>query len=185
MAVLKNLCGFNWKVFITSFLFLIFLIEDVSAHCPLCTAGAAAAAGGAVWLGLNKAVVSLFIGAFAVSTGWWASRFIKKKYIPFQKAIIVLISFLITILPILSLISYDYPLYISLLGDYVSILNRTYVVDLSLVGSVLGGLIVVISPAINKKLKSIRGGKGVPYQGILLTFVLLLILSIVIQWRLG
>ena len=41
----------------------IFLVRNVSAHCPLCAMGAGAAAVGAVWLGISKVVVGLFIGA--------------------------------------------------------------------------------------------------------------------------
>ena len=165
-----------------SFIFLIPLLSDsVHAHCPLCTAGAAVAAGGAVWLGVSKVVVALFIGAFAVSTGWWFSRLVKKQIIPFQKSIIILISFLLTIIPMLPFLSNIYPIYISLFGQYGSILNRTYILDLSLISSIFGGFVVGISPLISRKLSKLRNGEILPFQGVAITLLLLIISGATIQ----
>ncbi len=157
------------------------LIKSVYAHCPLCTIGAAAAAGGAAWLGVSKVVIGVFIGAFAVSIGWWISNLIKKQYIPFQRLLIILFSFITTIIPLLVIIGGKYPVYISLIGDYGSLLNRTYIIDLFFIGSILGGFIVSITPWLSKKITEIRNGKMLPYQGIILTLALLVILSITIE----
>ena len=73
------------------FLFLlapIFLATRVMAHCPLCTIGAAGAAGAAVWLGISKVAVVLFIGAFSMSMGMWFAKIVKKKYFSFQNFVI-------------------------------------------------------------------------------------------------
>ncbi len=153
----------------------------VRAHCPLCTAGAAVAAGGAVWLGVSKVVVSLFIGAFAVSMGFWFSNVLKKRYIPFQRPIIILASFLLTVVPILPIISSLSPLYISLVGNYGSLLNRTYLLDLSLFGSIFGGLIVCSTPSISSKITKLRNGRIIPFQGVILTFALLLTAGAITQ----
>ena len=159
----------------------LFLIPRAFAHCPLCTAGAAIAAGGAMWLGVNATVIGLFVGAFAVSLGWWISRIIKKQYVPYQKWIIIIISFVTTVLPLLPIMTPLYPLYISIAGDYGSLLNRTYAVNLFLAGSVVGAGIVSLTPWLSAKLTKIRKGKQLPFQGIALTFVLLIIIGIIIQ----
>lgn len=159
------------------------LLESVSAHCPLCTAGAAVAAGGALWLGVSKVVVSLFLGAFAVSTGWWVSNMIKKKYIPLQKQLLILASFLLTMIPILPMMTSIQPLYISWAGDYGSWLNRTYVLDMSLYSSIFGGLLVCIMPSISKRITNLRN-KTLPFQGVILTLLLLLIVGVAIQFAL-
>ena len=91
----------------------LLFIKSVYAHCPLCTAGAAVAAGGAAWLGISKAAIGIFIGAFAVSTGWWASN--------------------------------------------------------------------LLTPWLSKKITELRNGKMLPYQGIMLTFALLVILSVAVE----
>ncbi len=163
-----------------SFLFgglIISLAEFVSAHCPLCTIGAGAAAAGAAWLGVSKVVIGLFIGAFAMSMGMWFSRIIKKKYFPFQNSIIIFIVFFSTILPLLPIFRAIGPLYIPFLGEY----GTTYAFNYSLASSFLGGIITLISPSLNKKIKEKRGGKGIPYQGIIITFSLLLIIGIILQ----
>lgn len=167
------------KLFLLGFIFsfLLVSVKFAEAHCPLCVVGAATVAGGAVWLGVNEAIVGVFIGAFAVSIGWWISRMIKKKYIPFQKTLIILISFATTIFPILSLFKGFYPFYISVMGGYGSLLNRTYLINLFLLGSIIGGLIVCITPMLSRKISSLREGKIIPYQGTTLTLILLIFLS--------
>src|SRR3989338_4204168 len=95
------------KMLILPLFFLILIlfsgIKTVEAHCPLCTMGAAAAAGGAAFLGVDKIVIGLFIGAFAVSTGWWFSNLIKKNHM-LKTPVLVSSSFLLTVIPLLSVI---------------------------------------------------------------------------------
>lgn len=166
------------KLFLFVFLIPVLLAEHVYAHCPLCTIGAGAAAGAAVWLGVSKVVVALFIGAFGMSMGMWFARIIKKRYIPFQRTAIVLVIFFTTVLPLLPLFSAIGPLYIPFIGAY----GTTYALNYALVSSFLGGVITFVSPGLNKKIKEKRGGKGIPFQGILLTFGLLVIAALIIQF---
>jgi len=166
------------KLLLSLALLPILLAKTVSAHCPLCTIGAGAAAAGAVWLGVSKIVVALFIGAFAMSMGMWFSKIPKKKYIPFQKTVITAVIFLTVILPILPIFSAIGPLYIPFFGEY----GLTYALNYSLVSSLFGGVIAFVSPPLNEKIKNVRKGKGVPFQGVLLTFVLLLISVLIIQF---
>ncbi|MBI5389646.1 hypothetical protein HZB01_04690 [Candidatus Woesearchaeota archaeon] len=165
----------------TPLLLATLLVKGVQAHCPLCTIGVAAVAGGAMWLGVNTMIISLFVGAFAVSTGWWVGRMIKKKYIPYQTTAIVLASFLLTIIPLLPLLKNIYPIFISWTGDYGSLLNRTYIIDLALVGSMLGGAIVAIAPWLSSRISALRKGKILPFQGVLLTLALLVVTGAIIQ----
>ena len=163
------------------FSFFLLFIKGVQAHCPLCTAGAAIAAGGAAYFGVHNAVIGLLIGAFAISTGLWFSRIIKKKYIPAQKKVIVFLSFVLTLFPILPIINQTYPLYISLFGDYGTLFHRTYVLNISLLTGIFGGTIVSLSPWLSKKVSLLRDGKIFPFQGVILTLILLLITSAILQ----
>lgn len=162
-----------------SILFAAFLLgtSSVFAHCPLCTLGAAAAAGGAAYLGVSNIVIGLFIGAFGVSIGWWISRLIKKQFVPFQKILIIVFSFATTILPLMSFLVDVHPLYLSWAGKYGS----TFAIDYFLLGSLLGALIVSITPWASNRITALRSGKHFPFQGIILTLSLLLVLGIVIQ----
>src|SRR3990167_3357871 len=128
------------KIFLTASAMLILLTESVSAHCPLCTIGAGAAAAGAVWLGVSKVVVALFVGAFAMSIGMWFSKIPKKKYIPFQKTLIISAIFLTTVLPLSPIFKAIGPLYLSFIGEY----GTTYAINYSLVSGLFGGLVVLI-----------------------------------------
>jgi len=159
------------------FIFTIFLSKTAMAHCPLCTIGAGAAAGTAVWLGVSKVIVALFIGAFAMSMGMWFSKIPKKKYIPFQKTLIILIVFVSTIIPLTPIFSAIGPLYIPFIGEY----GKTYALNYSLASTFAGAGIVFISPLLNKKIKDKRNGKGMAYQGIILTFFLLIAAALIIQ----
>ncbi len=167
-------------------LFLFFLIplftSVVSAHCPLCVMGAGVAATGALWLGVEKHVVGLFIGAFGMSMGMWFAKLVKKKYVPFQRTLIILVTFFATLLPIMPILAHNEGLLIDLLGNYGSLLNRTYVVNISLLTGLTGGIITFFSPAFSKKLKEKTNGRGLPFQTILITFALLFVLALILQY---
>ena len=156
----------------------VFLARFISAHCPLCTIGAGAAGVGAIWLGVSKVVVTLFIGAFAMSMGMWFSKIPKKRYIPLQKTAIIAVVFLTTVLPLIPLFKAIGPLYLSFIGSY----GGTYAINYSLVSSLLGGFLVFISPMISKNFSKLRKGKIIPFQGVVLTLLLLIITGGIIQF---
>ena len=160
------------------FLIPILLAKAVNAHCPLCTIGAGAAAAGAAWLGVSKVVIGLLIGAFAMSMGMWFAKVPKKQFIPLQKILIISIIFFTTVLPLLPIFSAIGPLYLPFIGEY----GKTYAVNYSLASSFLGGTITFISPSLNKKIKEKRSGKSIIFQGVLLTFSLLAIAALIIQF---
>lgn len=160
---------------------ILLLAKPAFAHCPLCTAGAGVAAVGAAWLGVGTAPIGVFIGAFAVALGFWFGNIIKKKFIPYQKSVLTLLSFGATVFPILSLMPGFFPVYISFAGDYGTILNRTYLINWFLIGSIIGGLIMVLAPFISRKITSLRNGKTYPYQGLGVTFGALLVVTLVLQ----
>lgn len=164
------------KLFV-SFLSLLG-IPAVFAHCPLCTIGAAAAGGIAASLGLSTTIIGLFIGAFAISTGFWIARLIRRKYIPYQNKIIIALSFITTVLPLIPLLSDYRGLYIPWIGEY----GLTYAVNMFLVSSILGGVIIFIAPKLSRIVSNIRKGKMIPYQGIIISITTLTVLGIIFQF---
>ena len=165
------------SLILTILLFPLLLSKTVSAHCPLCTIGVGAVAGGAVWLGVSKVVVALFVGAFAMSMGMWFSRIPKKNYIHFQKSLIITVIFVTTVLPLLPIFKVIGPLYFSFIGDY----GITYAIDYSLISALIGGVIVFVSPLLSKQISTIRDNRIVPFQGVMITFFLLIIVGGIIQ----
>lgn len=163
----------------------IALAQPALAHCPLCTVGAAAAAAGAAYMGVGDGAIGVFIGAFGASTGYWISRILKKKYnrafIPLQTPAFILVSFLLTAIPVLPLFKGFVPLPLLLFGAYGSFFNRTYLLSTFFIGSMIGAAITSSTPWISSKITLLRKGKFVPFQGIILTFVLLLAAGVLFE----
>ena len=157
------------KFILFIFLFFILGISCVSAHCPLCAGAVGAAAVGASYLGIDNSIVGLFVGAFSISTGLWFAKKMKRKYFKFQSFSIVLSSFLFTVIPSAKIVN-DL--------DYISLFNNIYFLDKILIGSIIGGLITLLALYLHEKIKQVNGKVLVPYQGVFLTLILLIISSI-------
>ncbi len=160
---------------------LIFGVQSVEAHCPLCTAGAAALGGGAMWLGISPIVIGLFIGGFAAALGLWVNRIIKTKKIRYQEQLVILAMFLLTVIPLLPIMGSLIGIPVSIAGGYGSLLNTVYMVDVFLVGSIIGGVIVLASPWLSRKITEIRKGQKIPYQGMAVTLATMLVLGVALQ----
>lgn len=158
----------------------LFFPKAASAHCPLCTVGAGALAVFAASLGVSSVVVGILIGAFALALALWLAPLIKKQYIPYQKQLLATVIFLGTIIPIMPFIQDYGPLYLSLGGEYGTPWHNTYTVNLFLFGSALGAVIMLISPMLSRGVTKLRG-KQIPYQGILITLVTLIVASTIAQ----
>lgn len=164
---------------------LIGFIPPVYAHCPLCTAAVGAAAVSAKYYGLDASIIGLLIGAFAISTGLWIGLKIKKEYFKFQLPIIILSSFLLTVLPLLAVSSDSFYFPILLFGSSGSFLNKVYWIDKMLFGSVIGALITLLAYYIHVYIKKIKGRVLFPFQGIAITIALLLISSLSLYFIFG
>ena len=174
------------KKIILSFVVALALVipKTASAHCPLCVAGAGALAVLATSLGVSSVVVGILIGAFALALGLWLAPFVKKQYIPHQKQILTLVIFLGTIIPIMPFIKDYGPLYISLGGEYGTPWHNTYPVDLFLVGTAVGAVLMLVAPSVSNLLTRWLK-RRMPYQGIVITLFLLMgasVIAQIIQW---
>ena len=160
---------------------LIFIPRAASAHCPLCTIGAGALAVFAASIGISTMVVGVMIGGFALALSTWIAKLPKKKYFPYQYQILIPIVFLGTIIPIMPFIREYGPLYVSLFGDYGNIFHNTYTINLFMAGSIIGALLMFLGPYTSKQLTKVRNGKIIPYQGISISLLLLVVASIIIE----
>lgn len=160
----------------------LFWANPALAHCPLCTIGAGVIATLALWLGVSTMVIGVVLGGFAAALGLWVARIIKRKLFHYQDTVVATVVFLSTILPILPIAGGEKgSVYISFAGGYGSLLNRTYVIDFFLVGSLVGALMVIIAPYISRRITQTRSGKTMPYQGVAITFLLLVVSSVILQ----
>lgn len=153
----------------------------VHAHCPLCVGGAGAAAGAAALLGVSYGSIGVFIGAFSLAMALWVPRLIKKQYFPHQAKALSIIIYATTVGPLLPLFEDYTSVYIDLGGEYGTLMNQTHLINLFIIGVVVGSLIVLVAPHISSRLVKLRSGKLIRFQGLLITFVLLVIAAIGMQ----
>ena len=158
-------------------LFILILLENTMAHCPLCTGAAVAGVAGARYLGLDVSLVGIFTGAFAISLALWINRK-SKIYFRYQKQIVIILSFLLTIIPVIYSIKDTIYIPLFLYGGYGSLLNRIYSINKFLLGSVIGGIITLFAYYIHTNIKIKYNRILFPYQGIVLTMALLILASI-------
>lgn len=143
----------------------LFFTSFASAHCPLCTAGVGVGVAAARYLGLDDAIVGLFLGGFVLSTALWAGSSLKKR-VPFQNALLVLLSFALTIIP----------LYFAGLFEGAQLFG----VNRLLLGVVLGCLVSYAGLLASKKVKEKRGSVLFPFQTIAFVLLSLVLASAVI-----
>ena len=165
--------------------FLLFLgiINQVNAHCPLCTGAVVASAAVANYYGLDISIIGLFVGAFSISLGLWVGRVIKKRFIPFQTSLLVILSFLSTVIPSVLVVKSD-SLYLPVLlfGAEGSVFNRVYLLDKLLLGSIIGGIVSVFAYWLHKHIKAVKGRVLFPFQGIVITLAFLMITGAILYF---
>jgi hypothetical protein len=149
----------------------------VQAHCPLCTIGAGGAAALAAWLGISAAPVGVFVGAFALAVGLWTAKLIKKRFVRGQNNILGAASFATVVFPVMPLMEQYSSLYVSWMGEY----GRTFLIDKFLVGAVIGAAVLYSAPFLSRKLAQARGNKMIPFQGMLISLITLLLASAVLE----
>lgn len=151
------------------------------AHCPLCVGGAGAAAALASFLGVSYGSIGVFMGGFAVALSLFIANRLPKK-IKFQNIIVGWLLYLTTFIPMYPFLKGDYlPWFISSGGEYGSLLNRTYLIDMFIVGAIIGSLIVFYSMKLSAYITRKRDGKQIKFQGMILTFSLLTVAALAIQ----
>lgn len=156
-----------------------FLISKVSAHCPLCTAGAGAAAGIAAYLGIDFAVIGVLIGGFSYALGSWTSKWVREKYKELHKLqdpVIIGLTFFSIVIPGYFWMPEATPFTFWMIGEY----GTTISLNNFLMGGLIGGLIVHFSPALSRKISEKRD-ETLPFQGMTLTITLLVLAAVITQ----
>lgn len=169
------------KVFILTLLALVSFPARALAHCPLCSAATGLAAVVAASLGISTGPVGVFAGAFAFATGLWLAPLIRRQFIPHQTIVLAIASFLLTILPVLPLMGDYSSISVFLAGDYGSLLNRTYLVNRFIAGAILGAITIFVTPTVSRTISRLNHNKTLPYQGIVLTLILLFVEAIALE----
>ncbi len=146
------------------------------AHCPLCVAATGGLALLAASLGLSSAIVGIVSGAFALAMGLWFARLMKTKRVPGQDWLVAMVVYLTTVLPLIPLAREYKPLFIPFVGEY----GTTYAVNLYLLGSLIGGAIILVAPSLSRTITHVTG-KHIVFQQLITIGVLLLLVSSVVE----
>lgn len=167
------------KQFLIAAFLMVFAALPVHAHCPLCTAAVGASAVTAKYFGVETSIIGVLIGAFGISSGLWIALNLK-KYVKFQTALIVMGSFLLTVLPLTAAMpdSAYFPVLIA--GSPGTLLNKVYWVNEMLIGSMLGAIAALTAFALHMYIKKSRGKVLFPFQGVVLTIAAILVMAIML-----
>lgn len=138
------------------------------AFCPLCIVATGAFTGLFRWLGVDDTIVGLWLGGFTLSSVVLINNFLKKwnKRIPLQLFVVALFSYLMVFF--LLLWSKSFNAYNTILG-----INKI------IFGIILGSILLIISPYLDKFLRKQNQGKiYLSHQKVLIAIGLLLIFSL-------
>lgn len=157
-----------FAIFLLSSLFFTSIFSNqVSAHCPLCTAAMVGAVLITRTYGIDDLIVSIFIGGAIISTAYWANNWLKKRhkgmtYLPWQLAILVLATYMSTIYSLMLTKMLGNPMY------------QIFGIDKLFIGSTLGTLATIFAFWLHDYLRKRNGNKNyLPFQAIVLAFVLM------------
>src|SRR3989344_5892903 len=155
-------------VFLFSFLFIILSVTPVFAHCPICSAATGTLVASARVVGVDDIVVGTFVGAFAISTAFWVSNFITRR---FKKTI----HFQPYVLSAISLVSTVISFYMSnLLGTMPSFL---YVLGMErlLFGMVIGSILSIVAFKMHTLLRRYNNNTNyLPFQVMVVSITILI-----------
>ncbi len=160
----------------------ILIIPSVEAHCPLCTAGAAAGIGFAKAYGVDDSISGLLIGALIASSGLWINNLLKKRKIrlPLQAFFLIVIMFFLFAVPFYYkglIINFEMvrsmPAAHSMLGMGI------YGIDKLLFGMIVGTILLTAVFGISDHIKLKRGKRMFMFQGLVFMIIALAVFSLI------
>jgi hypothetical protein len=146
------------------------------AYCPVCVIGSSVLVIAGYELGVKKIVMGLLIGGLAIVVGDWLNNLIKKKFFKGQNLLVIVLTFIISYLPVKNWIA-DYTYLTLNISNY----QKFLLIDKSLLTGILGGILVFIAPYISKWITKKRG-KPILLQRVIITLVLLIIFGLILQF---
>lgn len=138
----------------------------VSAHCPLCVAGAGAGLALSRFLGIDDTISGVWMAAFLGASSLWLSNSIKKKYIPLQAEFIYIAIFATTILSF-----YKF----GLVNEHNGLISN---LPKLVFGMIVGGVVFYLVDVANTLVRKKVGRTFFPYQGVIVSLASMLVLSV-------
>ena len=168
------------NIIASGFLFFLFAIQPVLAHCPLCVAATGAAVATSRWLGVDDIITGIFIGGMIISTSLWFNNILKKgnkskEYIKFQSTLI----FLVTLISVITGFHF-----LDIIGpkNYFKLFG----LDKILIGTFTGIAVSILGLKFHDFLRKINNNKNyIPLQSIVILLLFLILASVnfyIIGW---
>jgi len=164
-------------MWIISFLLLSLLVVRlltpslVSAHCPLCVAGAAAGITLTRWVGVDDSITGIWIGALLGATAFWLSNSLgRKNRIFFNRYIGLFVYILIFASTLWSF--YKFNLIIRM--------DSIFGFDKLTFGMILGSVVFYLVDVLNIFIKKKNGKRLFPYQSMVFSLGSMVISSIAV-----
>jgi len=160
----------KFLIFILAFTANLFLINTVSAVCPVCTIAVGAGVGFSRWLGIDDMISGLWIGGLTVSLIMWTIEWLNKKNIKFKgkNLLTFILYYLLIVMPLF---------YFDIMGHP---LNKVWGVDKLLLGIIFGSVFFYLGSFYYEYLKKKNNDKAYfPYQKVVMPVSSILILSII------
>ncbi|MFA5188581.1 MAG: hypothetical protein WC460_04425 [Patescibacteria group bacterium] len=161
---------FSFFCLITILFFCFILVSPINAACPVCLLALPAAAGLALWLGIDRLLIGLYTGGLIILLSKWLIYWLKKKNYYFKYAWLI-ISFLIYFFVIATLY---FSKLISLSPNQICGFDKLLMGIF--IGSILLAIIFQILALINSQIKkqAIKAS-----QGFFLIIIFLIILTLI------
>ncbi len=161
------------KVFLSGLVSaLVFLPIKALAFCPLCVVATGAFTALFRWLGVDDTIIGLWFGGFILFASIMLNNFLirKGKKIRFQPFLIFSVFY-----GLVALFLY--------LSGTLTPYNKVFGVDKILLGMTLGGLLLLLSPHLDKFLRKQNRGKiFISHQKVLIAIGLLLVTSLILYF---
>lgn len=161
-------------IFISTFcLFILSMIFALPAKavCPICTIAVASGLGISRWIGIDDAVMGIWIGGLILSSGFWLADWVSKKSwkIPYPQMLSVLLM-IIFVLP---------PLYIAKMIGLAG--NTLWGIDKIILGTMVGSILFFAGVKLDQYLRTTNEGKiYIYYQKVLAPVLFLTIGSFIL-----
>lgn len=152
--------------------------SPAAAHCPLCVVGAGAGLSLARAFGIDDSITGVWIAALLGALALWTNNLLKKQYISFQRELLYLGFFGLTLWSFYSfndftISKYDFALIDTHAGQIFGLDKLTF-------GIIVGGVLFYLVDVANALIRQKRGKSFFPYQGVVISLAGMLILSVLV-----
>lgn len=152
-------------------LFALLFAPEALAVCPVCTIAVGAGLGLSRFLGIDDSVTGVWAGGLILSTSFWLSDWLTKKFkfnFKYKTLLVVVLMYALVFVPLWTTEIIGHPF------------NTILGIDKFIFGAIVGSLVFLKTVWLDKKVRQIKGKQLFNYQKVLFPILGLLIASLVL-----